>query len=143
MCFRWILVSLAVAGCGNAAVDLQAHYVQIGPNDETVALAEDQNGNVFIGSFVFVGGGYECSITKADQNGNVLTSFQFALGNNCQLTNLAVDAQGNVFAVVWYTGSNAEITSGFVVKLDNQLTSVLAAATFDEASVSALLLDPN
>jgi uncharacterized protein (TIGR03437 family) len=116
--------TLAVLACATGAVawagspvSLQTHYIRLGAQDTSVAIAADATGNIFVVSQT-LGADHTPAIrvTKTDPAGNIAAVMDFAPGVSPSAA--TVDAQGNLLVV----------GNGLVAKLDNALANVLATA---------------
>ena len=126
---------LAIAGFAYAAtpVSFQTHYISLGPQDTSTAIAADSAGDIFIVSNLTVNSGQPAiRATKTDPQGNVIGSFDF--GVNSHANAAAVDSEGNLLVAGSTEGSFDRLVqeteaSGLVVRLDSGLTRVMASAT--------------
>ncbi|HLJ18330.1 MAG TPA: hypothetical protein VKV15_27815 [Bryobacteraceae bacterium] len=136
-----VLLSIGVVTAANGAPSFHAHYLSLGVQDTSTALATDASGNVFIGSTVTDVSTNRFRITKTDGQGNVLTSFDFGFGDFGTIASATIDPQSNI--IVAGTGHTTTSTEGFLIKFDNRLTRVLAATTLPGVIVGAMVADRN
>jgi uncharacterized protein (TIGR03437 family) len=158
---RLVLLLIAAVGFGSGAApgNFQTHYINLGPGDESVAIAGDAAGNIFILSIFNSGSG--SWISKTDAQGNFVKSYDLPspVNGNGGLgygggrgADLVVDSAGNVVVLENVFLANSVPVYGrggsgaFVFKLDNNLTRVLASATLGNPATAdtggiALALD--
>jgi uncharacterized protein (TIGR03437 family) len=112
-------------GCAGQTVNFQSHYIRLGTQDSSVAMAADAGGNLFIVSELLdATHNSSVRVTKADPMGNVVASLDF--GPGVKPYAVAVDPQGNVVVA----------GNGLVAKLDNALANILATSTIGGTAVT-------
>lgn len=106
----------------------QAHYFDVGDRAQSLLLAADTRGNVFIVSTnVSASGNNQILITRADATGKVLASFVFDQGCRTPAT-AGVTPAGDLVVAGSTCESPPNGRATFVLKLDPQLTKIEASA---------------
>ena len=136
-----------------------ARYLPIGASGSAAALAADASGNFFVVATVQEPSGrQQIRAIKIDGQGNILASFDFggtSFTSPDAPTAAAVDPQGNLvivgttsspdFPLVSQLMPPTSTQSGFVVKLDSQLTTILFSTRLGgsqgSSSANAVALD--
>ena len=142
---RWILIPLLFSGiAGAAGLGFQTHYLSSNSSDQSIAVAADSSGNVFVISSVAVSPSeYRLRAIKTDSQGNVSASFDFGSngGTGDSPSAAAVNSQGQFIIVgttysssfpvtvppaspIAFSGNNA---AAFVAILDPSLTHIVAS----------------
>ena len=121
----WATATLA---CAASTVSFQTHYISLGAQDTSVAIAADAAGDIFIVSKTVLPGSSAIHVTKTDPHGNVVATFDY--GQGLSPAGAAVDAQGNLLIV----------GQQLVVKLDNGIQKILANVSLP-ATLNAVTTD--
>ncbi len=96
-----------------ADIGFETHYLRLGSNDTSVAIAADSAGNIFIVSSIQdVYGSLAIRASKTDPRGNLLNSFDF--GEGYVPSGAAVDPQDNLVVVGTTNTPNIASTPQFV-----------------------------
>lgn len=127
-----LLIAAANYLSGAAPFSFQTHYINLGPAGEPAAIAVDATGNIFVLSIL--ASGLTNRITKTDAYGNFLSSYDsvvpsgstFGYGGGLGAA-IKIDSAGNV--IILENGFQNLGSNALIVKLDNDLTRVLASAT--------------
>jgi uncharacterized protein (TIGR03437 family) len=137
MTTRLVPIICAIAGLAGAAtpVSFQTHYIRLGAQDTSVAIAADGAGNMFIVSQTGASPQTAIRATKTDPQGNVVAVLDF--GQGFGPTSAAVDSQGNLLVV---SNSQTVARNAFVAKVDNALTHIVASTTIP-ATAKAVTTD--
>jgi uncharacterized protein (TIGR03437 family) len=98
------------------ATNFATHYIPLGTNDSSIAILADAAGNIFIVSQIGDANGFAVRTTKTDPNGRILSSA--TTNPHALVSTAALDPQGNLLVA----------GAGFITKLDNSLTQVIATS---------------
>jgi uncharacterized protein (TIGR03437 family) len=126
------ICAITALACAAPPASFQTHYIPLGGQDVSVAIATDAAGNIFVVSkTVDSPGAVGIRATKTDPQGNLLATLAFAPG--VTPSGAAVGAGGSLLVVgSSYTGAyigGEQAASVLVAKLDNALTTVESTAT--------------
>ncbi len=153
MSIRAVLFLIVVAASLDAGSNqFEARYVPIGTSGAADLLAVDGSGNFFVVANVREPSGLlQIRAIKTDPQGNVLASFDFGSSGGDTPSGIAIDPQGNPVIVGTTSAADFPLVSplvsssdqtGFVVKLDSQLTQILFSTRLGSAA-NAVAIDPS
>lgn len=143
---------LFVASLDAGSSQFEARYVALGASGAAHLLAVDGSGNFFIVATVEEPSGLpQIRAIKTDGQGNVLASFDFGSSGGDTPSGIAIDPQGNPVIVGATNSADFPLVSplissttqtGFVVKLDSQLTKIVFSTRLGN-SANAAATDPS